>query len=71
MDLAGDYFVTTEPSHLYYARIVDLQHRQRELEAPAIAKARTAVFKEELVMHVWRPERVAALLEAGYNPEDL
>lgn len=70
-DLAGDYFVATETEHDYYVRIVDLQHKQRAQQAPAIAKARTALFKEELVMHVWRPERVAALLEAGYDPEDL
>jgi Leucine-rich repeat (LRR) protein len=71
MDFGGEYFVTTESDFDYYSRIVNLQHARRAKQGPQEAKARTAKFKEELMMHVWRPERVAALLEAGYDPEDL
>ncbi len=71
IDFDGHYFVTTETELQYIARIVALQHMQREETCPQQAKERTSKFKEELMMHVWRPERIAALLEAGIDPADL
>lgn len=71
MDFGGDYFVSSESEFAYIERIVVLQHKRREVTALQQAKPRTSMFKEELMMRVWRPERIEALLNAGYDPSDL
>jgi len=42
-------------------------HKKEEMQK---IRARTAVFKEELVAKVWSPARVLRLLECGLEPED-
>jgi hypothetical protein len=71
MDFGGDYFVSTESEWAYIERIVGLQHKRREVTALQQVKPRTSTFKEELMMRVWRPERIEALLNAGIDPSDL
>jgi hypothetical protein len=56
-----------ESSVVYALRLWDMQER----EAMARAATRARAIHEELAKVVWRPERIAAALEAGVEPEDL
>jgi hypothetical protein len=51
----------------YAMRLWDAQERAAATRAAERARA----IHEELAQVVWRPERIAAALEAGVEPEDL
>jgi hypothetical protein len=44
-----------------------LTHR----ESKRRCNKRCATYKEQIMMKVWRPSRVAMLYEMGYDPEDM
>jgi hypothetical protein len=58
---------TGESIIAYAMRLWDAQERAAALRAAERARA----IHEELAQVVWRPERIAAALEAGMEPEDL
>lgn len=63
----GDRFYDAKEG--YY--LAPVQQWLDTVESMERVHANTATIKEEIVAAAWRPERVARLLEAGIDPEDL